>query len=99
MKNFTFLFITLFILSGCTSLSDAGKIIRNEKTKTNDEFLIKKKSPLTIPPDFDKLPSPNSKAEKKTNKDINKIFKNMDEEEVTTGASSSESSILKQIKK
>ena len=99
MKNFTFLFITFFILSGCTSLSDAGKIIRNEKTITNDEFLIKKKSPLTIPPDFDKLPSPKSKVEKKKNKGISEIFKNMNEEEVTSGASSSESSILKQIKK
>ena len=43
MKKIYFLFFTL-ILYSCTSLEDAGKVLRNEKIKTTDEFLIKKKN-------------------------------------------------------
>ena len=46
------------ILNSCVSLKDAGKVLRNEKIKTTDEFLIKKKDALTIPPDFNKVLKP-----------------------------------------
>lgn len=61
-----FLFF-LFILNNCSSLDEAGKVLRNEKTKYNDEFLVEKKQPLTMPPDFDKIPLPNSEDEDKKN--------------------------------
>lgn len=65
-KILTFLFF-LFILNNCSSLDEAGKVLRNEKTKYNDEFLVEKKQPLTMPPDFDKIPLPNSEDEDKKN--------------------------------
>ena len=57
-------FIILFfglsiILNSCGTLEEAGKVLRNDKRST-DEFLIKKKGPLTQPPDFDKIPEPGS---------------------------------------
>ena len=32
-----------------------------QNKKTTDEFLVKKKDPLIIPPEYDKLPVPKSK--------------------------------------
>ena len=44
----------------CASMEDVGKVLRNEKIKTTDEFLVKKKEPLILPPDYDKMPEPGS---------------------------------------
>ena len=59
--KYKLLFYTVFlsILTSCTSLSDAQKVLRNEK-KTTDEFMVKKRESLSTPPDFEKLPVPNS---------------------------------------
>ena len=54
---------------------------RNEKIKNTDEFLIKKKEPLTQPPDFDKIPEPGSEREVKTKQsDFEKMIQNTKEE-------------------
>ena len=42
----TLLLSTIFILNGFSSFSEAGKVLRNEKVRTTDEFLIKKKRAL-----------------------------------------------------
>ena len=46
-------------------MGDAKKVLTNQKTKTTDEFLVKKKQPLELPPEFDKLPIPDSVTNKK----------------------------------
>ena len=60
--------LTLFIIfTSCGSLKD-GFI--NQKKNNNDEFLVEKKSPLIMPPDYNELPIPNtenSEAEKEEN--------------------------------
>ncbi len=50
--------ISVFFLS-CSTLKDGFKSQRKNST---DEFLVEKKKPLVMPPDFDKLPEP-SKTE------------------------------------
>ena len=72
--------LTLFlpvILLSCASLEEAGKVLRNEKTKTTDEFLVEKKEPLVMPPDYNKMPEPDSlKKSQVDEKDkIRKILK------------------------
>ena len=67
------------------------------------EFLIKKKEPLTQPPDFETIPEPGSmesKAEKQESS-IEQILKTIPskENQTTTQSSSTEESILNQIKK
>ena len=52
-----YLLLFIFIVS-CGSLSEAGKALRNEKTRTTDEFLIEKRGPLSLPPKMDELPKP-----------------------------------------
>ena len=97
------LFVTLFFLNNCSSFSDAGKVLRNEKRTTTDEFLIKKKGPLTQPPDFEKMPKPNI-IQKKADSDrdeIQRILKTNKSKTsgVSTKSSSTENSILERIKK
>ena len=49
------IFFSLFLYS-CQSASEAlqGK----KRSDQSDEFLVKKKNPLAMPPDFEKLPTP-----------------------------------------
>ena len=71
-KILIFSLLCLLLLNNCSSFSEAGKVLRNEKVRTTDEFLIKKKEPLTQPPDFDTIPEPGS-IENKADKEENSI--------------------------
>ncbi|MEK9545136.1 MAG: DUF3035 domain-containing protein [Pelagibacteraceae bacterium] len=102
-KILIFSLLCLLLLNNCSSFSEAGKVLRNEKVRTTDEFLIKKKEPLTQPPDFDKIPEPGStenKAEKEENSIESILSSNTSKSDNTNSSSSStEESILNQIKK
>ncbi len=85
-----------------------GEALQGKKrSEQGDEFLIDKKNPLAMPPDFDKLPKP-GEANLKSTKDINSDLKNLEdllknsnskEDNISSGQSTSiESSILKKIK-
>jgi len=92
------------VLNSCSSLSEAGKVMRNEKVATNDEFLIEKKGALTQPPDFQKMPEPGSMEDKSRSKknsieEIIKTKKTNSSGESQTKTSSTEETILRQIKK
>ena len=65
----TILITFLFFLSGCGVVKEGFK---SPKQKTNDEFLVEKKSPLVMPPEFNELPVPNS-SNKKTKKNEDTI--------------------------
>ncbi len=73
------LIVFFTILSSCTGFSDVGKVMRNEKVNTTDEFLVKKKDPLTLPPDYSDLPKPGTIKKTQDDKNevqtIEKIFK------------------------
>ncbi len=58
----------ILLLTSCGSLGEAGKALRNEKTRTTDEFLIEKRGPLSLPPKMGELPKPNSDKNVKRNK-------------------------------
>ena len=102
-KIFKLLFLLLFIYS-CGSFGEAlqGK----KRSDQGDEFLIDKKNPLVMPPDFDKLPKP-GEANVKSTKDIENdqsniknLLKNSNDQSIsnTSESTSIESSILKKIK-
>ena len=57
MKYFKILII-IPILAALYSCSTLKEGFTNPKKKSSDEFLVEKKSPLVMPPDFDDLPSP-----------------------------------------
>ena len=58
-KNFIIINFLLFLLS-CSVVKEG---FENPKKKSSDEFLVEKKSPLVLPPEFEKLPVPNSQIE------------------------------------
>ena len=61
INKFKILFmITIFglVFSSCSSVQ---KAFDPERKNSSDEFLIEKKSPLSMPPDFEKLPLPQNK--------------------------------------
>ena len=51
-------FLILLILACCGTLKEG---FSNQKKDNTDEFLVKKKSPLVMPPDYDELPLPRAK--------------------------------------
>ena len=105
MKYFLkfFLVFSLYIfLSSCgNNWSEFKKTMSGQKVTNTDEFLIKKKDPLILPPEFEKLPLPNTK--KNNNNDKNSVetalgtLKKQGEE--NKASSQLEDMILKELKK
>ena len=91
--------LLLFLMS-CQSVKDG---LTGKKTNNTDEFLIKKKNPLVLPPEFEKLPEPRDTVKKE--EDIFNILKivKKDQKEIKNieieKSESLEKSILKKINK
>ena len=103
-KNIFYLLVIIFFLNSCQSVKDG---LTGAKRNQSDEFLVEKKNPLTLPPEFENLPVPieNSKQEvDEKDFDIRKLFGNLPKDESKKSGSnglseSLESSILKKINK
>ncbi len=101
MKNLNLILIVSLLMFSCSSLKDAGSVLRNEKIKTTDEFLVKKKDPLVLPPNYEKIPEPGSIEQKKINEEdkIKKILRAPKTKNMSKKSSSVEQSILNEIRK
>jgi len=100
-KNFIFIFIFIF-LSNCQDLGNLKKVMSGQKINTTDEFLIKKKDPLILPPQHDKLPLPKSSdLQEKENNTIKSILKTGKNSEIKKNSSMSslEKKILEELRK
>ena len=64
-KNYILFTVLLFLMS-CGTIKDG---FENQKKKSTDEFLVEKKYPLVMPPDFDELPIPKEQEEKMDKKE------------------------------
>ena len=51
------LLLSILIFSACTSVKDSLTL---KKKSSADEFLVEKKNPLVMPPDYGKLPQPDT---------------------------------------
>ena len=90
------LFVICFVTS-CQTLGDVKRGLTGDKMTSTDEFLIKKKDPLIMPPDYENLPTPDERiAAKEEISDFEKSLEISIEDNSST-SSSAESSILKQI--
>ncbi len=100
------IFLFLLFLNSCGTVADG---LAGGKKKSSDEFLVKKKAPLVLPPNFGKLPEPGIKKDenleviKKNTLDIKDIItqsSSVDTEQTNNNSNTSiEESILKEIKK
>ncbi len=97
------LFLLLFLYSCGLGEALQGK----KRSDQGDEFLIDKKSPLTMPPDFEKLPKPGEASIKSTKdiqseqSNIKNLLKNSKDNITSSSNTQSttiENSILKKIK-
>ena len=94
--------LSLLLISACSGVKET---LSMKKKATTDEFLIEKKNPLEIPPDFGVLPEPNKKKDmkdqaEKIDEDIEKLFENSNTGNNTQSQNkSAEEFVLKQIKK
>ena len=101
MRKINILIILSFILVSCGTFKEAGKMLRNEKINTTDEFLVEKKQPLILPPNYEEIPKPGSIKEKKLIDEdkIKKLLKAPKEDVIKNKSSSIEDSILNKIRK
>ena len=99
-KNFIIINSLLLLLS-CSVVKEG---FENPKKKSSDEFLVEKKSPLVMPPEFNKLPVPenNEKDSNSDQKTIKDLLNEKGSQSIVINDSSSESlekNLLEKIKK
>tara|TARA_B100000886_G_scaffold224908_1_gene156584 strand:- start:224 stop:547 length:324 start_codon:yes stop_codon:yes gene_type:complete len=106
MKTISNIFIIFIISLFLFSCSGGLEGLKMKKSRTGDEFLIQKKDPLVLPPDFSKLPNPDEEIKEKNSEEaqVEMVFKkgNSDtQENENTNSSNSglKKSILKKIEK
>lgn len=99
-----FLKVCMLLVLFC-NLSYCGgtkKAFSNQKKNSSDEFLVEKKSPLVMPPDYGELPKPDQNIDKSENNNekIKELFsiENKDSEGVENQSLDIEENILKKIK-
>ena len=96
--------ITIIFFNGCSTLKDG---FRSQKKNSIDEFMVEKKSPLVMPPNYDELPFPNQDNQVSNNNneaDIKSLISNNENSSNQIKSSSTqdtnfEKSILEKIKK
>jgi len=95
------LLISILIFNSCTTIKEG---FRSQKKNSTDEFLVEKKSPLIMPPEFNELPIPdnnNQKSENNEETDIKKLITNNENsstENISNQNTNFENSILEKIK-
>ena len=95
------IFISLIILlQNCGGVKDA--LTGQKRSEQSDEFLVKKKNPLVLPPDFEKLPTPSDTnvIEENDEFDLKKVLNKRSQDQVLTNKSDTklEKSIIEKIK-
>ena len=95
-KNLVITFSALIILMGCQSVKNTLTLKKNQSV---DEFLIEKKNPLVLPPDYSELPVPKKQNETKKasvqdeNIDLSEILEKSDKKKKISGNGNIEKSI------
>ena len=102
MKKYSLLLTLFFILNACQSMEDALTL---KKKNNSDEFLVEKKSPVVLPPNYGELPLPGEKINEDQNSENNEIQVTLNSDEIkinetikNSTPSSLEKSVLEKIK-
>jgi len=85
MKKFKLLILLNIILlfSSCSSVKEG---FSNQKKNNTDEFMVEKKSPLKMPPNYNELPEPKSDISENIDNEnqIEKLINKSDDAEANT---------------
>ena len=74
IKKYLLIFSLFFLISCGGGWKDFEGALTGQKKKTTDEYLIKKKDPLILPPDYKKLPLPDSKKSGQKSESLESIL-------------------------
>ena len=98
-KKIIYILSLLLFLTSCGTFDSIKRGLTGEKKQSSDEFLIKKKDPLILPPDFENLPLPDEITTE--TEEISNFEKTLGAsiEETSSSPGSAEESILKKIQK
>ena len=97
-KIICYLFIILLVTSCANTFDSVKRGLTGEKAKTTDEFFVKKKDPLILPPDYQNLPTPDESTVDDEEISVFKETLQTSIEENSTTSSSVENSILRKIR-
>ena len=90
--------LLIFLVTSCADTwGNVKRGLTGAKQKSTDEFLVQKKDPLILPPDFENLPIPDEENAAEEMSTFEKNLETLLEEDSST-SSSVESSILKKIR-
>ena len=99
-KIIIYLKFFIFLINCGGGWGDFKKTMSGQKTTNTDEFLIKKKDPLVLPPEYGELPLPKSNKKKTQEASIETILRSNDNtKNETKGSSDLENMILRELKK
>ena len=96
-KKIVYILSIIFFVTSCNSLQSVKQGITGEKRKSTDEFLIQKKDPLILPPDYENLPTPDERSAAAEEISIFEETLGTSIEDNPSSSSSVEDSILKKI--
>ena len=97
-KKILYILTIVFFVTSCETLGSVKRGLTGEKQLSTDEFLIKKKDPLILPPDYENLPIPDENVT--AGKEISTFEKALGTsiEDNSSSSGSTEESILKKIR-
>ena len=101
MKKFKIIIVIsiAILLSSCGTLKEG---FTKQKKNNSDEFLVEKKSPLVMPPNYNELPIPNEENINEESNEIKSLISKSKNGEIDENfdekSSSFEGSILEKIK-
>jgi hypothetical protein len=97
-NKIVFFMILSFLITSCESIREG---LTGSKNQSTDEFLVKKKDPLVLPPDFENLPNPTERQV--SVEEMTSFEKTLKKQTISESSSATENSveesILNQIKK
>ncbi len=88
------------LIFSCGTIKDG---FTNQKKNSSDEFLVEKKSPLVMPPEFNELPKPSNEISQNNIEDnkIEKLLNSSDKNKISETSGDNlnlEQSLLEKIK-
>jgi hypothetical protein len=61
-KKIIYIISIIFLITSCETMSSVKRGLTGEKKVSTDEFMIEKKDPLIMPPDYENLPTPEERV-------------------------------------
>ena len=104
-RKIVYLSSILFLITACADTwTSVKRGLTGQKQNSTDEFLVEKKDPLVLPPNFEDLPMPADSEIEEEGTEVSSFEKTLsttidDEGEEDSSTSTTEESILNKIRK